>query len=128
MKCHMLIMAAVAAIMVPMTAPAQATEIHGEVVYEDGRAIPEGQIEIYLEDSATQDNAQRHASETLIKSDGGSKMIVFSFSPEAHWDPTSPTLQIIARLERADGWLLARGSTKLEPGSSVFITLNTAMY
>jgi hypothetical protein len=37
-------------------------------------------------------------------------------------------LQIVARLERADGWLLARGSTQFAAGGSVTVTLNEAVY
>jgi hypothetical protein len=41
---------------------------------------------------------------------------------------SSPTLRIVARLERADGWLLARGSAQLEAGAPVHVTLNVVMY
>jgi hypothetical protein len=34
----------------------------------------------------------------------------------------------VARLERADGWLVARGSAELEAGSPVSVTLNAVMY
>ena len=40
----------------------------------------------------------------------------------------APTQQIVARLEREDGWLLARGSAQIEPGAPVEITLFTVMY
>ncbi len=127
MKKPMLAMAA-AAFLAPTAAPAQSTEIHGEVVFEDGSAIPKGQIEIYLEDAAVQHDAQSHPAKTHVKSDGGSKMMVFSISSDGHQDLTASTLQVIARLERADGWMLARGSAKPEPGSTIRITLNRVMY
>jgi hypothetical protein len=34
----------------------------------------------------------------------------------------------VVRLERADGWLLARGSARIEAGAPVEVTLNTVMY
>jgi hypothetical protein len=37
-------------------------------------------------------------------------------------------LQIVARLERADGWLVARGSARFEAGSPVYVTLSAVMY
>lgn len=36
--------------------------------------------------------------------------------------------EVEARLLRADGWLLARGSARLEPGTPLRITLYTALY
>ncbi len=127
MKNPMLAMAA-AALLGPAAALAQSTEIHGEVVFEDGSAIPKGQIEIFLEDAAVQRDAQSRTAKTHIKSDGGSKMMVFSILSEDDRDLSASTLQVIARLERADGWMLARGSAKLEPDAAVRITLNRVMY
>jgi len=108
-------------------AAAQSTDIRGAVTFEGGAAIPEGHLEIYLEDPAITDNAKRRAAETLITSDGGSRTIPFSVSPPAA-STASPTLQIVARLERADGWLLARGSAQFEAGSPITVTLNPVMY
>ena len=34
----------------------------------------------------------------------------------------------LARLEREDGWLLARGSAEIDPAGDISITLFTAMY
>jgi uncharacterized lipoprotein YbaY len=117
--------AAVAAAAGPVAA--QSTDIRGEVAFEGGALIPKGHLEIYLEDPAIQDNAQRRVAEARLKSDGGSKAMEFSLSPPAS-STASPTLRIVARLERADGWLVARGSTQFEAGSPVHVTLNTVMY
>ena len=116
---------AVAAVAGPLAA--QSTDIRGTVTFEGGAVIPEGHLEIYLEDPAIQDKARRRATETRIKSDGGSKAIGFSLSPPAS-SAASPTLRIVARLERADGWLVARGSTQFKAGPPVYVTLNTVMY
>lgn len=106
---------------------AQSTDIRGAVTFEGGKVIPEGHLEIYLEDPAIQDKARRRAAKTRVKSDGASKAIDFSLPLPA--SPTaSPTLRIVARLKRADGWLVARGSAPLEAGSPIHVTLNTVMY
>ncbi|MEE1613313.1 hypothetical protein [Microvirga sp. CF3016] len=117
--------AAVAAAVRP--AAAQSTDIRGTVTFEGGAVIPKGHLEIYLEDSAIQGDARRRAARTRIESDGGSKAMAFSLSPPAS-STSSPTLQIVARLERADGWLIARGSAQLKAGSPVHVTLNAVMY
>lgn len=123
-----LLAAAVAAIAV-VSGPfaAHATDIRGAVTFEGGAVIPEGYVEVYLDDPAIQEKGQRRAVTTRIKSDGRSKAIAFSLSPLAS-SSVSPALRIFARLERADGWLLARGSARFELGSPVDITLTTVMY
>ena len=99
----------------------------GTVTFEGGKTIPAGHLKITLEDRAIDDYALRRLAETSIDSDGGSAAIAFTLSPSTGFAP-SPTLQIVARLERADGWLLARGSAQLATGSPVTVTLNTVMY
>jgi uncharacterized lipoprotein YbaY len=106
---------------------AQSTDIRGAVTFKDGAAIPEGHLEVYLSDPAIPDSARRRTATTRIKSDGGSKAIAFSLSPPTG-ATASPTLQIVARLERADGWLVARGSARVEAGSPANVTLNAVMY
>jgi hypothetical protein len=108
-------------------AAVQAAELRGSVVFEGGAAIPEGRLEIYLEDPAIQDKARRRAAETRIESDGKSKAVSFSLTPPAGW-ATSPTRRIVARLERADGWLLARGSAPASASSPVQVALGAVMY
>ncbi|MFA3920339.1 hypothetical protein [Ruegeria hyattellae] len=109
------------------TAAAQTNDIRGLVKYEGGAVIPDGHISIYLNDPANQERTRAITPNMYIESDGKSKVRAFAFS----WPTslmTSPTLQIVARLEREDGWLLARGSTQFQPGSPVHITLNRALY
>ncbi len=106
---------------------AQPTSIRGEVTFESGAVIPKGQLEIHLEDRAVQDQARRRAASTHIKSNGGSEAIAFSLSMPSS-STASPTLQIVARLERADGWLIARGSAPFKSGSPIRVTLNKVMY
>ena len=117
--------AAVAAAVGPVAA--QPTDIRGAVTFQGGAVIPKGYLEIYLEDTAIQDNARRRVAKTRVKSDGRIKTIAFSLSPPAS-ATASPTLQIVARLERADGWLVARGSAQFAAGSPVYVTLNAVMY
>lgn len=106
---------------------AQPMDMRGAVKFEDGKAIPEGQIEIYLEDSTLPEKEQGRHVKTQLKSDGGSQAIAFSLPLPASSTP-SPMLHIVARLEREDGWLLARGSAQVEAGLPVSITLYRAMY
>ena len=117
--------AAVAAAIGP--GAAQSADIRGSVTFEGGALIPEGYLVIHLEDSAIQDNTRRRITTTRIESDGRIKAIAFSLSPPASAS-TSPALQIVARLERADGWLVARGSTQLAAASPVHVTLNAVMH
>ena len=106
---------------------ASSTDMDGTITFEGGKAIPAGQLKITLEDKAVTDTALRRVAETTVKSDGRVLSIAFTLSPAAGFAP-SPTLQITARLERADGWLLARGSAEVETGSPIAVTLNTVMY
>ncbi|MDX0515383.1 hypothetical protein GOD47_13705 [Sinorhizobium medicae] len=117
--------AAVAAVAGPVAA--QSTDIRGAVTFEGSAVIPEGHVEIYLEDPAIQDKARRRGTQTRIKSDGRSKSIAFTLSLPAS-TTASPTRRIVARLERADGWLVARGSTQLEADTPVYLTLNAVIY
>jgi uncharacterized lipoprotein YbaY len=110
------------------TAGAQTTDIRGAVTFRDGKAIPEGLIEISLEDPSIHDSAQRRVAATRIHSDGGSTAIDFSLPHPAASTMAAHPLKIVARLERADGWLLARGSAQVDAGTPVAVTLNTAMY
>jgi len=117
--------AAAAAAVGPATA--QSTDVRGTVTFEGGAVIPKGHLEIYLDDPALRGDARRRAARTRIESDGGSEAIAFSLSLPAG-STALPTLQIVARMERADGWLIARGSAQLKAGSPVHITLNAVMY
>ena len=109
----------------PVTA--RSTEMDGTVTFEGGKAIPEGYLRIYLEDPAIDDEGLRRVAETRIESDGASTAIAFALSPPAGLDAASP-LEVVVRLERADGWLLARGSTRVEADAPIEVTLNIVMY
>lgn len=128
-KRRAVLMAAGAAAIAATTGPvaAQAADIRGAVTFEGGAAIPEGHLEIYLNDPASQGNAQRRAAQARVRSDGKSQTIPFSLPLPAS-SLASPTLQVVARLERADGWLIARGSAPFMAGSPVHVTLNAVMY
>ena len=109
------------------TASARATEIRGIVRFEDGGPIPQGRLEIRPEDPAYRD-AERPDPTTLpVESNGKSEAIDFALSLPEDWTG-SPTLQIVVRLERADGWLLARGSAQLGTNSPLEVTLYPAVY
>ena len=106
---------------------AQSTEISGEVGFEGGAAIPEGTLDVYLEDPVVQEDAHRRVAEVRVESDGSSRTIAFSL-PRLEGLDASPALRVVARLERADGWLLARGSARIDSGSPARVTLKPVMY
>lgn len=107
---------------------AQPGDIRGAVSYEGGAAIPEGLLRIGFEDPALPDNGRQSATRVHVKSDGSARTIAFSVAAPPQLTAASPTLQIVAWLERADGWLLARGTAQMDDGVPVSITLNTVMY
>jgi uncharacterized lipoprotein YbaY len=117
--------AAVAAAAGPPAA-AQATEIRGTVRFDDGRAIPAGRLEVYLEDPTLADSARR-VGETHLDSVGTARAIPFALPFPAD-TAVSATLRLVARLERSDGWLFARGSARADPGASADIALSLVMY
>ena len=103
----------------------EAADITGTVELAGGEAIPKGQVRIYIEGSDA--GAPQGDREAKVRSDGGLKTVDFSLAQPA--TPSAmPSLRVIARLERDDGWLLARGSALAESGSPVRIILRTVMY
>ncbi len=106
---------------------AQSAEIRGTVAFEDGTAIPKGEIRIYIDQPADQGSAQDRTVETEVGSDGGSRAIAFALPPPTG-STALPGTRIVARLERADGWLLARGSAELTANAPVSITLHPAIH
>jgi hypothetical protein len=106
---------------------AQASDISGTVTFKSGAPIPKGRLKVYLADPAAQDKAQLRASQTLMDSNGKSKVMDFSLAMPANF-ATSATMQIIGRLEREDGWLLARGSARLDEDSPTQIALREVVY
>lgn len=103
--------------------PAVAAELGGTILYESGKKIPEGRIEIFLE---TVPGKTAGGPGTQIESSGSSMSIAYALSGVDQATALQGS-RIVARLERADGWLLARGSAKVT-GDSVDITLFTVMY
>lgn len=103
----------------------EVADITGTVEFAGGEAIPKGEVRIYIEGSDV--GAPQGDMEAKVRSDGGLKTVDFSLAQPA--TPSAmPSLRVIARLERDDGWLLARGSARAESGSPVRIILRTVMY
>lgn len=130
MKKHLanLVTAGLVAVGIGAAAPsgaAQDTTLDGTLRFESGAKIPKGTIEIFLEDPAS--GRLETAAAERVQSTGAETEIAFALPRPA---PTisAPTVRIVARLERADGWLLARGSAKLNAGTATDITLFRAMY
>jgi uncharacterized lipoprotein YbaY len=106
---------------------AQSSELRGIVIFEGDKAVPEGQLEIVLEDPAIADKTKRRSATTRLQSDGTSHSLAFALAVPAGL-AGSPTRQIVARLERADGWLLARGSASLGAGLPAQVVLSAVLY
>ena len=125
---RMVLMAAGAAALAAMTgaASAQSRDIVGTVRYEGGAVIPEGRLAIRLAGSADRDDAGGPVA-LMIDSDGKSKSIAFSVPVSGDRDGSAPP-EVVARLEREDGWLLARGSAGTDAGHPVDVTLYAAMH
>ncbi|WP_405117430.1 hypothetical protein L0Z64_05705 [Phaeobacter sp. BS23] len=92
-------------------AKAQSEVVQGRLIFAGDAKIPKGRITIFLS-SLGQPGTSDPALEFDLISTGRAKRIDFTLSSAA-LSALSPTLQVVARLERADGWLIARGSTKL---------------
>ncbi|ETX14161.1 hypothetical protein OCH239_04745 [Roseivivax halodurans JCM 10272] len=91
-------------------------DVRGTVTYAGGEVIPEGRLVIATDGDGP-------VTPALVSSDGKSTEIAFEMPADM-----PSTGQIVARLERADGWLLARGSASVEAGGAVTIELFEAMY
>ena len=109
------------------TAAARPADLSGVVVFAGGTAIPPGRLELRVE-GAADDGTRRRDADAVIESDGRSKSIAFSLP--APGGPSAPAAgtAIVARLERGDGWLLARGSARADADAGARITLYAAMY
>ena len=121
------LMAAGAAAMAAGVASGQPPARLGALDYEGGKAIPAGIIEIVFE--ATTGNGQGRASPgaTRLTSDGKARELAFPL-PEPASAARSGKARIVAYLERADGWLLARGAARLDGDGPVRITLHGVIY
>ncbi|WP_108819464.1 hypothetical protein [Pseudovibrio sp. Alg231-02] len=109
------------------TTEAQASDIRGTLTFAGDTEIPKGQIKIYIEDTAIKDSTRELTTQTHLKSSGKSKTIDFSVTRPSNIQ-ASPTLRIIAQLQRPDGWLLAQGSTKIKSSKPLGIMLYRTMY
>ncbi|KZL01271.1 MULTISPECIES: hypothetical protein [unclassified Pseudovibrio] len=109
------------------TTEAQASDIRGTLTFAGDTEIPKGQIKIYIEDTAIKDSTRELTTQTHLNSLGKSKAIDFSVARPSNVQ-ASPTLRIIAQLQRPDGWLLAQGSIKVNSGKPLGIMLYRTMY
>ena len=99
------------------------------LTFEGGNQIPKGSIDIMLEDPAMADKTARQNMTWRVTSTGKDRKIAVPVpvsSPAARTG--SGTAQIVARMTRADGWLLARGSARFQADQPIEITLHQVMY
>lgn len=100
--------------------------LQGTVEFEGGAKIPEGRLVVSLDipDLATGTRAAQPRLD--MTSDGAAK--VLGFTLPARSDAIGQGGEIVATLERADGWLLARGSASVAAKEPLRITLYKVMY
>ena len=104
-------------------------DIQVTLTFEGGNQIPKGSIDIMLEDPAMADKTARQNMTWRVTSTGKDRKIAVPVpvpSPAARTG--SGTAQIVARMTRADGWLLARGSARFQADQPIEITLHQVMY
>ena len=104
---------------------AETSGLRGTVSFAGGAAIPKGVVTVYLEDAAAGDGADLDGATTTLESDGKSRRIGFALAATG---TGSRSREVVAELERADGWLVARGSSGVDGQSAVEIVLNAAIY
>ncbi|OJH44221.1 hypothetical protein [Paracoccus sp. SM22M-07] len=105
------------------------TDIRVILAFEGGNQIPKGSIDITLEDPAMADKTALQDMTWRVTSTGKDRKIAVPVpvsSPAARTG--SGTAQIVARMTRADGWLLARGSARFQADQPIEITLHQVMY
>ncbi|SLN11099.1 hypothetical protein ROJ8625_00246 [Roseivivax jejudonensis] len=106
------LLSCLAALPFTLATAACASEMRGELTFADGGAIPQGTIRVFAEPTGDR-------SDVVLESDGKARALAFSL-PHGDAEPR----QIVAVLERKDGWLLARGSAA--PSDPLSITLYEA--
>jgi hypothetical protein len=103
------------------------SSIRCKIYFEGNTAIPEGEIDVAIEDTAVQNSNENQIPNVRLSSSGKSQVIEFDLPiPSAVETPS--TLQIVAYLERKDGWLLARGSAAFSVDMANEIELFKVMY
>lgn len=109
---------------------AQSPEIMGTVTYETGGAIPAGLIRISLDgqDSRGSSDTAREAAPSSLDSSGKATSVEFAIPQPASAARSAFPVEVVATLERDDGWLLARGSAPFTPGEPITITMFAVMY
>lgn len=108
-------------------ADAQTMAITGKVEFEGGGPIPEGELRVFIEGD-DQPAARRGASAITRTVDDKATSVDFSLDPPPTARMAGGNISVVATVQRADGWLLARGSEQVTPGTPVTITLHTVMY
>lgn len=123
---RILFAATTAAAMAAGAVSAQSADIQGTIAYEGGSEIPKGRIAILLGGAAPQAEGRGQDRQHQLKSDGETKVIEFSLTASS--GRVADGQEIVVQLERADGWLLARGSAIYKSDAPVQIILYTVMY
>jgi hypothetical protein len=120
------ILAAASAALLALAGPARAESvgIAGTVAFADEAPIPKGRLRIVLDVPGSE--APEPAPSAELVTDGKATAVDFALTRPDGANPAG--LRVVARLEREDGFLLARGSAPVEPGTPVHIILRIVMY
>lgn len=99
------------------------------LTFEGGNQIPKGSIDIMLDDPAMADKTALQDMTWRVTSTGKDRKIAVPVpAPSPAGRTGSGKAQIVARMTRADGWLLARGSARFQADQPIEITLHQVMY
>ncbi|MEM7710444.1 MAG: hypothetical protein AAF264_06780 [Pseudomonadota bacterium] len=103
---------------------ALAEGVSGTINYANGMPIPKGRIFLRVEDTTMSEPAPW----TALAHGGPARALAFALDTPAR-QTAMPTPQVVVRLERPDGWLIARGSAVVkEDGREVRVILYPVAY
>ncbi len=98
---------------------------HLRIEFVDGAVIPAGGLRLLLDTAGTGGDAARTALPDPIESDGTSRELIVPLPGPV---PALASRRVVARLEGADGRLLARGTATLAPDGPTTVVLYETMY
>lgn len=114
-----------AALTVASAGSAWSEGVSGTIAYVGDMPVPKGRILLRVEENST----SAHGPWTALAR-GGDPDDTLAFVLDPPQRPTaSPKPRVVARLERQDGWLIARGSATVEAdGDGIRVVLYPVTY
>lgn len=83
--------------------------VSGAITFAEHAKIPKGELKLFLRETSQSHSKIELKLQDPLKSSGTVKSYAFMASLPKTLHSVTP-LQLIAQLERSDGWLIARGS------------------